>query len=104
MEASTPVTNRPVLDRLQIGADLERDGFAVFDFPEPDLDRMAEDIWQSLQPHYDWDGYRSGREAGLRVPDAWKMNDNVRHIATNPEVIELLSNLYGRRAFAFQTL
>jgi ectoine hydroxylase-related dioxygenase (phytanoyl-CoA dioxygenase family) len=38
------------------------------------------------------------------VPDAWKAYDNVRRIATNPEVIELLSNLYGRRAFAFQTL
>lgn len=104
MHPFSPVSARPPLDRDAIGAALDRDGFAVFQFPEPDLDRMAKDIWQSLQPHYDWDGYRSGREPGLRVPDAWKMNENVRRIATNPVVLDLLSELYGRRAFAFQTL
>src|ERR1041384_5562469 len=72
------------LDPAAIGSDLERDGFAVIQFPEPDLERMAEDIWQSLQPHYDWEGYRCGRESGLRVPDAWTVNENVRRIATNP--------------------
>jgi Phytanoyl-CoA dioxygenase (PhyH) len=91
------------LDRTSIAADMDRDGFAVIDFPEPDLDRMAEDIWKSLQPHYDWDGWRAGT-TGLRVPDAWTVNENVRKIATNPAILDLLSDLYGRRAFAFQTL
>jgi ectoine hydroxylase-related dioxygenase (phytanoyl-CoA dioxygenase family) len=95
---------RKSLDSQSIAADLERDGFAVLQFPEPDLDRMAEDIWQSLQPHYDWEAYRAGTQAGLRVPDAWTVNENVRRIATNREVLDLLSGLYGRRAFAFQTL
>ena len=95
---------RKTLDREAIAADLERDGFAVFEFPEPKLEGMAEDIWQSLQGHYDWESYRAGRTPGLRVPDAWTVNENVRRIATNPTVIDLLSELYGRRAFAFQTL
>ena len=103
MEHPSSVANQSALDRVAIAADLERDGYAVIDFPEPNLDRMAEDIWQSLQPRYDWEGYRAGT-AGLRVPDAWTVNENVRRIATNPEIIALLSDLYGRQAFAFQTL
>jgi ectoine hydroxylase-related dioxygenase (phytanoyl-CoA dioxygenase family) len=104
MQISSPLGNGAGLDRAAIAADLERDGFAIIPFPEPDLERMAEDIWRSLQPHYDWEGYRSGRETGLRVPDAWTVNENVRRIATNPALIDLLSDLYGRRAFPFQTL
>jgi ectoine hydroxylase-related dioxygenase (phytanoyl-CoA dioxygenase family) len=92
------------IDVAAVAANLERDGFAIFQFPEPDLDRMADDIWQSLQPHYDWEGYRAGKEVALRVPDAWTVNENVRRIATNREVVDLLSELYGRRAFPFQTL
>src|SRR2546423_15053165 len=92
------------LNQETIAADLERDGFAVIEFPEPCLERMAEDIWQSLQPHYDWDAWKACKEGSLRVPDAWTVNENVRRIATNPAIIELLSELYGRPAFAFQTL
>jgi hypothetical protein len=102
--SSTPTLNTKQIDRASVAADLERDGFAVISFPGPDLDRMAEDIWQSLQPHYEWDDYRAGKTPGLRVGDAWKKNENVRRIAANPTIIDLLSELYGRRAFAFQTL
>jgi hypothetical protein len=96
--------NATQINRTSVAADLERDGFAVIQFPEPDLDRMAEEIWHSLHPHYDWDDYRAGKTPGLRLENAWKTNENVRRIATNPAIIDLLSELYGRRAFAFQTL
>ena len=89
--------------RKAIAASLERDGFAVIDFPEPKLDRWADGIWQSLHYLYDWDGWKAGT-ASIRVPDAWRFNKNVRRIATNPEIITLLSELYHRRAFPFQTL
>ena len=92
------------LDRETIAADLDRDGFAVIDFPDPALNQMAEDIWQGLQPHFNWDAWKAGTEAGVRVPDAWTVSENVRKIATNPAILDLLSELYGRRAFAFQTL
>jgi hypothetical protein len=92
-----------LLNRETIAADLERDGFAVIEFPDTEIDRLADDIWQSLQPHYDWEAWRAGT-SGLRVPDAWTVNESVRRIATNPAMLDLLSELYGRRAFAFQTL
>ena len=83
---------------------MERDGFAIIEFPEPELDRMADEIWQSLQPHFNWTAWRAGTETGVRVPDAWTVSENVRKIATNRAILDLLSQLYGRRAFAFQTL
>jgi ectoine hydroxylase-related dioxygenase (phytanoyl-CoA dioxygenase family) len=92
------------LDRDSIAADMDRDGFAIIEFPDPEIDWLADDIWQSLQPHFDWAAWKEGREAGVRVPDAWKVSESVRKIATNPAVLDLLSELYGRRAFAFQTL
>lgn len=101
---STETPNPEQIDRASVAADLERDGFAVIPFPEPKLDQMAEDIWQSLQPFYKWDDYRAGKTDGLRVGDAWKWKKNIRRIAANPIILDLLSELYGRRAFAFQTL
>ena len=98
-----PVNSNPI-DPASVAADLDRDGFAVIQFPEPKLDKMAEDIWLSLQPLYKWDDYHAGKADGLRVSDAWRWKKNVRSIATNPVIIELLSELYGRPAFAFQTL
>jgi len=92
------------LNHERIAADMERDGFAIIEFPEAEVDGMADEIWQALQPHFDWVAWRAGKLAGLRVPDAWTVNENVRKIATNPAIINLLSGLYGRPAFPFQTL
>jgi len=99
-----PSREMKLLNRETIAADLERDGFAVIDFPDPEIDRLADDIWQSLQSYFDWTAWKTGAEAGVRVPDAWTVNESVRKIATNPAILDLLSELYGRRAFAFQTL
>lgn len=90
--------------RKAIAASLERDGFAVIDFPEPKLDRMADNMWQLLHYLYDWEGWKAGTATNLRIADAWQFNKNVRRIATNAEIVNLLSDLYGRRAFPFQTI
>ena len=66
-----------------IAADMDRDGFAVVEFPDTELDRLADDIWQSLQPHFDWASWKAGTAPGVRVPDAWTVNESVRKIATN---------------------
>lgn len=84
--------------------ELEQKGFAVFDFPEPELDALAEDLWRSLQPYFDWASWKAGTAGGVRVPDAWTVNESARKIATHPAILELLGQLYGRRAFPFQTL
>jgi ectoine hydroxylase-related dioxygenase (phytanoyl-CoA dioxygenase family) len=39
-----------------------------------------------------------------RIQDAWTFDVDVRAIAANEAVLDLLSKLYGRRAFPFQTL
>ena len=36
--------------------------------------------------------------------DGWLYDQDIRRIAVNPRIIEILSNLYGRSAFPFQTL
>jgi ectoine hydroxylase-related dioxygenase (phytanoyl-CoA dioxygenase family) len=92
------------LNSKTIAADMERDGFAVVEFPDAELDRLADDIWQSLQPHFDWASWKAGIAPGVRVSDAWKVNESVRKIATNSVIVDLLSEIYGRRAFPFQTL
>jgi len=82
-------------------------GWAVIDFPDPDFDAVAERIQRSLGPRYDWDSWRSKGwrdNDGLRIQDAHAFDPDVRRIAANPQVLALLTRLYGRPAWPFQTL
>jgi hypothetical protein len=91
----------------RLAEELDVNGFAVIDFPEPDLDRMAGEIRTSLEGRYDWEQWRrSGFAAGesLELQDAWQYEPNVRALAANARILDLLSALYGRRAWPFQTL
>jgi hypothetical protein len=86
---------------------LHEHGWAVIDFPDPEFDGVAERIKQSLHSRYDWDYWRTKGwrdNDGLRIQDAYKFNADVRRIAVNPQVLALLSTLYGRPAWPFQTL
>jgi len=99
MELPEPVT--------AIAAQLHTQGWAVLDFPDPDIAARADRIKESLHSRYDWEHWRTSgwrQNDGLRIQDAYKFNTDVRQIATNPEIIALLSALYGRRAWPFQTL
>lgn len=88
---------------LRIARDLHDKGYAVFDFPDPDFDAKAEAIKAALRPRYPWDQWNVG-SADMRIQDAWSFDENVRSFAVNRTVIELLSKLYGRRAWPFQSL
>jgi hypothetical protein len=91
----------------RVARDLERDGFAVIDFPDPEIGRIADSIKANLNNRFDWDfWFKTGHSvgAGLRLQDAWQFDANVKRIACNEKVIALLSRLYGRRAWPFQTL
>jgi len=113
-----PSVESPFFDRLfakpsideetkRIARDLNRDGFAVLDFPEEKFDSLAESIKRDLHDHYDWEHWkRIGFEKGssLRLMNAWEFNSAVRQIATNQRVIEILSTVFGRQAWPFQTL
>jgi Phytanoyl-CoA dioxygenase (PhyH) len=94
-------------EELRIANDLYYRGFAVFDFPDPDLDSRIDRIQSRLGPSYgiDFADPTSDKTIGeRRIQDAWQQDVDVCAIASNPQVLRLLGKLYGRPAFPFQTL
>ncbi len=89
---------------MEVARKLRKDGFAVIDFPDPDFGRVAAKIIKTLDSKYDWKAWREGKTPNLRIQDAWKTVPEVKQIARNPTILKLLSDLYGRQAFPFQTL
>lgn len=90
-----------------IARDLHSQGFAVLDFPDADLEARIKRIQDKLGPSFGIpfeDPAADKTQGERRVQDAWKFDDDVRAIAANPEIVALLSKLYGRGAFPFQTL
>jgi hypothetical protein len=91
----------------EIAASLHERGFAVFDFPDDEIEARVERIKADLGPDFDFDNWRTvgwAANVSLRMQDAWKTHEDVRAIAANEQVTALLGKLYGRRAFPFQTL
>ena len=91
----------------RIAFELHLFGYSVIDFPEPNFDELAESTKSALIGRFDWDwwikqGHQEG--TGMRAWDAWKDVESIRRIAANARIIELLSTLYGRKAWPFQTL
>ncbi len=89
---------------MDVARQLRNDGYAVIDFPDPDFESKKDKIIRALDKKYDWDGWRKGTVPNLRIQDAWQTVPEVRQLATNPAILTLLSELYGRKAFPFQTL
>ena len=95
-------------EERRIAQSLREDGFAILDFPDADFELRSERIKRRLAPMFgidlgDPESVRSA-SGNLRVQDAWRYDEDVKAIAANAEVLALLSALYGRRAFPFQTL
>jgi len=88
---------------IAIAKDLSEKGYAVIDFPDPDLALRADAIKHALHHRYAWAQWKAD-SADMRVQDAWKFDDNVRAICTNQVIIDLLTRLYGRQAWPFQSL
>jgi len=94
-------------EEKRIGRDLFEQGYAVFDFPDPDLDSRIAGIKKRLGPRYgvDLTDPEADKTIGARrIQDAWHTDPDVKAIAANSAVLKLLSKLYGRPAFPFQTL
>ena len=85
----------------RIANDLRDNGFAVFDFPDPDFPAVAERIRSDLATRISAEAWRQG---GLRLIDTWQTNADVRRISANEAVRKLLSTIYGREAFPFQSI
>lgn len=95
------------LEERRIADALNRKGFAVLDFPDENLDNRIERIRNRLAPSFgiDFSSVESDKTTGeRRVQDAWKFDEDVKAIAANETIIGLLTKLYGRKAFPFQTL
>lgn len=95
--ASLPPEIQPVARQLH-----DR-GYAILDFPDADFDRRAEAIKARLARRFDWRD-PAACQVSARVQDAWRFDADVQAIACNPSLLALLSALYGRQAFPFQTL
>ena len=83
---------------------LHEHGYAIIDFPDPDILAIAAQI-RARYPREEWSSqWKSQRDGSLRMIDGWQYDEDIRRIAANPRLIEILSSVYGRRAFPFQTL
>lgn len=91
-------------EQMRVARSLHESGYAVIEFPEPDLDHLAEKLIAGLRDLYDWKAWRAGEIPSLRITDAWRKFESARRIATNREILDLLATLYGRRPIPFQTL
>jgi hypothetical protein len=93
---------------LAIAVQLNEQGFALIDFPDAEIEQRIERIKRHLAPGFPVDledpTSIKSNVADLRMQDAWTFDDDVRRIAANEEILDLLSKLYGRRSFPFQTL
>ncbi|WP_174298215.1 phytanoyl-CoA dioxygenase family protein [Sphingomonas bacterium] len=90
-----------------VAVQLNARGYAVFDFPDAGIDARIDRIRTNLSPRYDADlsdPESLGAHANLRIQDAWRFDPDVLAIAANARILALLTRLYGRRAFPFQTL
>lgn len=89
----------------EIGLALNKDGFAVIDFPDDRIMHLANSIIDKLSPVFDVDNaIKTGEFKIGRIQDAWQDIDEVREIAINKRISEILTTLYGRKTFPFQTL
>ena len=83
-------------------------GFAILPGFYPHIAQQAQQIRQDLEPIFKGEQSASrSHPLGTpvdRIQDAFKVSATVKQIACDPRVIALLSKLYGRQAFAFQTL
>lgn len=93
-------------EERRIARELFERGFAVIDFPDPDILARIDRIKVNLAPRLgvDLSPEADNSAADRRVQDAWTFDEDVRAIAANGGMLDLLEKLYGRRPFPFQTL
>lgn len=82
---------------------LREDGFCVIDFPEENVEDLANNLIKKLTKHFMNKSSNKEQELGQRLQDAFQVEE-VKRIASNTTITDLLTNVYGRRAFPFQTL
>jgi hypothetical protein len=82
-------------ETAQVARSLSERGYAVIDLGA-DAKRLCDQAVAETEPYFE-----NGK---TRVQDAWRRGPAVRALASLPKLGRLLSAVYGRRAFPFQTL
>jgi ectoine hydroxylase-related dioxygenase (phytanoyl-CoA dioxygenase family) len=86
----------------KVSEDLRCNGYSIIDFPESNFEHISNQIIKDLTPLFDIFGWIENKVGSLRIQDA--QNIFVRNLLKNQEVVNLLSNVFGRKAFPFQSL
>lgn len=114
-----PIIESPFFDEIaasnyfsesesEIASDLNQYGFAVLHNFFPNIRELASQIKADLTPLFEdckqnGDKIPKGVQAS-RIQDGFRFSDTVKQLACEPRISGLLTKLYGRQAFAFQTL
>lgn len=100
-----PFESLNLLDDIEknVAKKLFLDGFCVIDFPCDNFSNIAATLKQKLAKKFKDESDSNEIKPGQRLQDGIDIRE-VLEIAGNKRVIEILSNVYGRKAFPFQTL
>jgi len=93
-------------ETARIARDLNKNGVAILRFPDEQFEARAERIKQNLVSQFDFAAWRAEgwKLGGMRVQDAWTSDPDVHALAVNPGIVKILSDIFGRKAWPFQTL
>lgn len=81
------------------------DGYVIFDTQIPEA--ILDEISQRLLPYW---GHHGEKFEGAvyadfnRIQDGWRVDNNIKSIATFPQILAVLKQLYARQPKPFQTL
>jgi Phytanoyl-CoA dioxygenase (PhyH) len=113
--AGVPLVESPLFDQLldagifppeviPIARSLHDHGYAILDFPDVDFNARAERIKSRLKAKVEIEQDSQFILDGQRLTDLWIVDEDVRELAVNENILALLTTLYGRRAYPAQTL
>lgn len=100
-----PFSDNRSLDDIEreVSEKLAKDGFCVIDFPLDDIESISNRLVNKLTKFFKDESDDGKIHPGQRIQDAIDI-DEINLIAGNKRIIEILSNVYGKTAFPFQTL
>ena len=98
----------PNADIYETAKFLNDHGYVVLKNVIPGVENLCDEIKSSLTPEFNVEEWRerkrSGFHRGMRLQDTYDRHASVRKLAASEVVLNLLSRLYGRQAYPFQTL
>ena len=82
---------------------MREDGFIILEFPDKELIYKSKIIQNEINSDKFQNHTESRNDSKDRLQDAFEIKE-INEIAINEDIIKLLTNLYGKKAFPFQTL